>query len=309
MDGIFSKYPFVCVYIDDVLVHSSTEKEHTSHLKIVLSEFLKHGIVISSKKTQFYRKNIEFLGVEIGNGKIKLQPHISKKVLEFNEQFDKKSLQQFLGLVNYARPFIKNLSKYTKHLYQKTNNFNPLNPEELKQIRKIKELVKILPDLRLPLDSDYLIVETDGCENGWGAVLKRKPHKYSPRNEEEVCRYSSGLFREKGLNSSIDMEILAVIYGLNSFRLFLINKNEILVRTDCEAIVSFYKNRNDKKMSRRRWIKFIDTLVNSGYNVKIEHIKGKNNNLADMLSRYIYGESKQTNTRAELSQPEPNDES
>ena len=92
MDGIFAKYAFVCVYIDDVLVHSRTEKEHTSHLKIVLSEFLKHGIVISSKKTQFYRRNIEFLGVEIGNGKIKLQPHISKKVLEFKKEFDKKSL-------------------------------------------------------------------------------------------------------------------------------------------------------------------------------------------------------------------------
>ena len=47
----------------------------------------------SSKKTQIYRKNIYFMGVEIDSGKIKLQPHISKKVLEFSEKFDfKKSL-------------------------------------------------------------------------------------------------------------------------------------------------------------------------------------------------------------------------
>ena len=90
MDEMFSKYPFVCIYIDDILVHSKIENEHTSHLKIVLSDFLKHGIVSSSKKTQFYRKNIEFLGVEIGNERIKLQPHIFKKVLEFSEAFDKK---------------------------------------------------------------------------------------------------------------------------------------------------------------------------------------------------------------------------
>ena len=72
---------------------------------------------------------------------------------------------------------------------------------------------------------------------GWGTVLKAKPHKYSSKIEKQICRYSSGQYREKGLTSIIDQKILAVNYALDSFRLFLINKKEILVRTDCEAIV------------------------------------------------------------------------
>ena len=68
MDNVFLKYnKFVCVYIDDILVFSKNKKEHISYLKLVVSEFLKHGVIISSTKAQFCRQNIEFLGVELGN--------------------------------------------------------------------------------------------------------------------------------------------------------------------------------------------------------------------------------------------------
>ena len=52
MDSIFNHYEnFVYVYIDDILVFSKSREEHVSHLKLVLSEFLKQGIVISGKKS------------------------------------------------------------------------------------------------------------------------------------------------------------------------------------------------------------------------------------------------------------------
>ena len=75
-----------------------------------------------------------------------------------------------------------------------------------------------------------------------GCYPKNKPNKYSPKNEEQICRYNSGQYRERGLTSSIDQEILGVNYALDSFRLFLLNKKEILVRTDCKAIVKFFNN-------------------------------------------------------------------
>ena len=103
---------FVIVKIDDILVFSKTKEEHASHPKLVFVEFIKHGIIISSKKAQIFRQNIEFLGTEIGQGKIKLQPHICKKILEFPNKIEEtKKLQQFLGLLNYTSPFIKNLSR------------------------------------------------------------------------------------------------------------------------------------------------------------------------------------------------------
>lgn len=94
---------------------------------------------------------------------------------------DVKFLQQFLGLANYVRLFIKNLRKIVGPLYSKLGGtrVKQFNIEDDKQIEKVKQGVTSLPDLKLPLDTDYLIVECDGCEEGWRAILKSKPTKYS----------------------------------------------------------------------------------------------------------------------------------
>ena len=64
------------------------------------------------------KEKINFLGHEIGEGKIYLQDHIAKNILQFpNVMNDKKTLQQFLEIVNYARNYIKNLAKLSGPLY------------------------------------------------------------------------------------------------------------------------------------------------------------------------------------------------
>ena len=66
------------------------------------------------------KEKINFLGHEIGEGKIYLQDHIAKNILQFpNVMNDKKTLQQFLGIINYARNYIENLAKLAGPLYAK----------------------------------------------------------------------------------------------------------------------------------------------------------------------------------------------
>jgi len=64
----------------------------------------------------------------------------------------KKILQQFLEIINYARNYIENLAK----------------------LRNIKERVKDLKPLELPLDDNYFIIEIDASKLGCGAILKQK---------------------------------------------------------------------------------------------------------------------------------------
>ena len=98
------------------------------------------------------------------------------------------------SLVNYARKFIPHLSKLVGPLYSKTtkNGQRYFNTEDIKLVKQIKEAVKNLKPLELPLSTDYIIIETDGCKTGWGAVLLCKPNKYSSKNSEKVCAYASG---------------------------------------------------------------------------------------------------------------------
>lgn len=86
---------------------------------------------------------------------------------------DKKLLQSFLGKLNHARPFIQNLSRETSSLYQKTSSTRNIkfNHEDIAHVKRIKEKIKNLPDLSLPLDNNYLIIPTDALQIGWGAIL------------------------------------------------------------------------------------------------------------------------------------------
>ena len=57
------------------------------------------------------------------DGQIKLQDYIVQKINNFPDKLkDLKTLQSFLGLLNYARPYIKNLSRLVGPLYSKTKN-------------------------------------------------------------------------------------------------------------------------------------------------------------------------------------------
>lgn len=60
-------------------------------------------------------------------------------------------------------------------------------------------MVKFLPTLILPLDKDYLVIETDSCESGWGGALFRKTSKYDPKTSKSLCRYTSGKYKKKNI--------------------------------------------------------------------------------------------------------------
>lgn len=287
MQNIFNEnQAFILVYVDDLLVFSKSYKEHIAHLEVFFRKVEQNGLILSKKKMEICKEKINFLGHEIGEGKIHLQEHIAKKILQFPDSMnDKKVLQQFLGIVNYARNYIDNLAKLAGPLYAKLrkNGQRYFNSEDIKLVKAIKEKVKNLKPLELPLEDYYFIIETDASKVGWGAILKQKPNKYSPKAEEKICRYASGSYKLKTVNN-IDREILAVVHAIDAFRLYLGFK-EFTVRTDCEAICRYYNQINSKKSSTRRWVLFEDIITGNGYKVVFEHIKGKDNCLPDIFSR------------------------
>lgn len=289
MDEVFNDCKqFTVVYIDDVLVFSKTYKEHISHLYTVLTKMEAHGLVVSKPKMKLAKTHIEFLGTEIGEGKISLQPHITQKILSFPDKIEEtKQLRSFLGLLNYARPYIKDLGKIIGCLYAKTSEKGQkyFNRKDIEVVQQVKQLVKNLPKLSLPLDSDYLIIQTDGCESGWGGILLRKKNKYAPKNTEEICRYAYENFREKGQMTSLDYELLAVNYVLDSFYLYIVGRPEVTLRTDCENIVKYSHQTKDNKKHNTRWLTFHEKLINRGMKIVFEHIKGQDNKEADILSR------------------------
>ncbi|KAG6528596.1 hypothetical protein ZIOFF_010775 [Zingiber officinale] len=75
--------------------------------------------------------------------------------------------------------------------------------------------------------------------------------------------------------------------SLNNFKIYYLDKEEVLIRTDCQAIISFFNESAQNKPSRVRWVAFTDFITGLGIDVQFQHIEGKDNTLADALSLLV----------------------
>ncbi|KAG6523641.1 hypothetical protein ZIOFF_013506 [Zingiber officinale] len=247
---------FIAVYIDDILVFSKTEEQHKKHLEKLFEICKRNGLILSPTKMKIGSSTIEFLGATIGQSRIKLQAHIITKVADFakKELQTTKGLRSWLGLLNYARAYIPNLGRILGPLYSKTspNGEKKMNAQDWQLIEKVQGMIKTLPDLTIPPAKCYVIIESDGCMEGWGGILKWKPMKFDSKSAEQISAYASGKFSPP--KSTIDAEIYAVMNSLNSFKIYYLDKEELLIRTDCQAIISFFNKSSQNKPSSVRWI-------------------------------------------------------
>lgn len=126
---------------------------------------------------------------------IKWQPHICEKINKFPDELRTKELiQKFLGCLNYAPDFIKDLAK-ERQILQKLltkKNKDGWNETHTNAVKKLKEICKKLPKLKLPDTKDNLILQTDASDKYWATILKT--------DLGEICRYASGPFNENQIN-------------------------------------------------------------------------------------------------------------
>nr|UNA88853.1 polyprotein [Jujube mosaic-associated virus] len=305
MDNCFrGTEDFIAVYIDDVLVFSENERDHKEHLKIKLGICQKHGLVLSPSKMNIAVGEVYFLGAVIGKQRLKLQPHIIQKIANFKDEDlqEKKGLRSWLGILNYARSYIPNLGSKLGPLYEKTSPHGDkrFKPSDWALVKELKAQIQNLPDLEIAPASAYIVLETDGSMTGWGRVCKWKKAKGDPRSTERVCAYANGKFPT--VKSSIDAEIFACMETLNALKIHYLDKEEITLRTDCQAIISFYNKSATNKPSRVRWLNFTDFITGTGVKIVFEHIDGRQNVLADSLSRLITYMSTEWQTLEEADQ-------
>lgn len=133
-------------------------------------------------------------------------------------------MRSWLGLLNYARNYIPNLGRLLSPLYAKTNPTGDkmMNSQDWILVRQIKDIVQQLPDLEVPPEKCYIILEVDGCMEGSGSICKWKREKFNPKSSEKVCAYASGKFSP--IKSTIDVEIHAVMNSLEALRIYYLDK-------------------------------------------------------------------------------------
>ncbi|KAL0319782.1 UNVERIFIED_CONTAM: putative enzymatic polyprotein [Sesamum radiatum] len=275
MDNLFKDYfEFMFVYIDDILIASKNMKDHIKHLEIFSDACHKEGLVLSEKKATIAVNKIEFLGILIDETGIELQEHIVEKIRNFPDVLkDKKHLQSFLGVVNFAGIFIKDLAKYRK-------DFRPLLKEtesskwkweeiHTQRVRELKQVCSNLPKLAIPQDEDELVVYTDANDYRWAAVLMKKT-----TTGEEPCRYTGGLFSEQQAQvwHINEKEFFAVWKAFKKWPLFLLAK-EFTLKVDNTNVKAFLKNKLESKIEKAHFLQEMEGFEANSVMLRLRHLR------------------------------------
>src|SRR5258708_30506158 len=132
MNHIFRKQVaqgWISVYMDDLAIHTKrrpgeTEEEHwrrhKEYVHIVLDILEKHDLYLKHEKCAFKQEEIDYLGVIVGQGMLKMDPKKIQGVANWSPLTTVTKVHQFLGFTGYYRYFIPNYFKIAQPLLDLT---------------------------------------------------------------------------------------------------------------------------------------------------------------------------------------------
>lgn len=118
MNHILESYlrRFVLTFFDDILVYSSSWKEHLQHLKVVFQVLQQQHFFAKPSKCSFGKTEINYLGHIISGKGMSTNPKKVTVMLNWLVPKSIKDLRNFLELTGYYRKFVEHYGLISKSL-------------------------------------------------------------------------------------------------------------------------------------------------------------------------------------------------
>ena len=269
---------FADSFIDDIIIFSDTWNLYLVHLGKVLNSPRKTHLTAKPSKCCIGFKQLEFLAHVVGNGEIRPAEKKVKVVKEFPIPTTKRKIRSVIDFLNFYRRFIPGFAEKAAPLTDLTSKTAPnkvvWKQEHQTAFDSLKQAIISFPVLRNPDFDKVFILQADSCDRGTGAVLlqvfegKKLPIQY----------LSKKLLPRERQYSTIDKECLAIVRAVSVLREYLEGR-EFIIETDHFPLQWL----NKMKVQNQRLLRW--SLLLQEFKFKIHHIKGKDNKVADSLSR------------------------
>jgi hypothetical protein len=273
MNSIFKPFlrKFVLVFFDDILIYSKSWEDHVRHVDKVLQLLKEQQLYAKPSKCFFGVKEVEYLGHIVSHEGVKVDPNKIKAMMDWSIPKTLKNLRGFLGLTGYYRKFVRNYGRIAAPLMALTKkDAFSWTPEATKSFEQLKEVMCKAHVLTTPDFTKTFIVECDASGNGIGVVLMQ---------EGRPLAFESRPLKGKDLHKPIyEKEMMAILHALKKWRPYLIGRH-FKVKTDHDSLKYFLEQRLSSE-EQQKWVTKI-----LGYDFEIVYKKGKQNVVADALSR------------------------
>ena len=280
-DEIFAQLPGTLKLVDDILVCGISVQDVMDKVHLVLQRCRDNYITISTKKFEV-GPEVSFAGYLITKDGIKPDPSKVSAIKDFPSPKNVRDLRSFLGLANQLGQFVPDLANATSHLrdlLRKDVVFQWLEDHE-----KSFLLVKTILTSNLVVNhfdpSKKTVLVTDASRLfGLGFALLQ----YDASGKHSLIQCGSRALTSCEKNyATIELECLALVWAILKCRLFLQGHPKFQVYTDHRPLVGVFA-RSLGSIENSRLQRLRDKVLS--YSFDLDSISGKNNIIADALSR------------------------
>ncbi|GBG82683.1 hypothetical protein CBR_g35048 [Chara braunii] len=265
----------VFVYMDDILVYSSSYEGHVQHIEWTLHALRNAGFKVALEKCQFFLTTISFLGHVVTDQELRPEP---QKVAAVRDAVVPTTITcAFLGLTLYYGRFIKGFTTIAGPLTNLLKKNQPViwTLEFDQAFSKLKATLISAPVLIRPDPAKPFVLITDWKPEAISAILAQ----VGPSKLECVVEYASKLVPACKRNYAAPAgECYAALWGISHFRAYLYGRKFTLV-TDPEPLLALKKSKDYSGMIGR-WATVLQSM-----DFDIRHRKHERHGNADGLTR------------------------
>ncbi|XP_052464763.1 uncharacterized protein LOC128021529 [Carassius gibelio] len=293
MERIFGDQSFqsLLLYLDDVIIFSTTVEQHLQRLELVLSRLRQQNLKVKLSKCCFFCPKVRYLGHVVSAAGVSTDPEKIAAVVNWKQPQTLQELRSFLGFASYYRRFVKGFSRIAEPLNalvaevirgQKTKRPKVnLGDRWVKACEDAFQTLKVAltsaPVLAYADFSKSFILEIDASFQGLGAVLSQE-YKGKCRPVAYASRGLRPAERNMRNYSSMKLEFVALKWAVaEKFREYLLG-NKCTVYTDNNPL----SHLQTAKLGalEQRWVNQL-----AEFDLDIKYRPGRNNGNADSLSR------------------------
>ncbi|KAK2578253.1 hypothetical protein KPH14_001399 [Odynerus spinipes] len=207
---------------------------------------------------------------------------LADRIFELTPQRGVKQLRRYLGMINFYRRFIPNVATFLAPLEEQiggTGNSSQQvvwSPRTEEAFRKSKEALVNATILAHPSLQARIALMVDASDFAVGAALQQEVKgQWQP-----LAFFSKKLNTAQRRYSTYDRELLAAYLSVKHFKFMLEGRN-FTIFTDHKPLTYAFTQKLEKcSPMQSRFLSYL-----SQFTTDIQHISGKDNIIADALSR------------------------
>lgn len=285
LDYILSNVESAESFVDDILVASVNDKCHKEDLRQLFRRLSEYGLKIHPEKCELGKDSLDFLGYHVSSEGISPLPERVAAVEAFPQPTNKSELRAFLGLVNFHHRALPGIARTLDPLHNalkgpKNNNLDWTAACD-KAFKGAKTALADAALLWHPRGTAPTSLTTDASDVAVGASLEQ----FIEGQWRPLAYFSRKLKQAEARYSTFDKELLAIYLAVKHFRYF-IEGRPLTIYTDHKPLTFALLKSSEPQTDRQaRQLSLI-----SQYTSNIFHVKGKENIVADTLSRCVPSE-------------------